>query len=587
MKICHKLKHPLSLIIFIFLSNACTKPAAPPAVVHNEVGNGGDLSLEIRSRAWFILTHLEAASGSAAILNRSELGALRKAILETPIEITDIDLRDEFGIARTLITQHSPSIRILANRERFKADVAGSLEEVGLLNLLQIILHEFCHAGGLEDRQGQISHRLLLSERDYLLWRRSTLGYEADSVTGQASDFPHPDKSLTGTGLLWLGMGVSQVAVQPDGKLLVASSVPHFGVENINRASSLVLHRFHPWGGLDTDFGLKGRVELIKELPLLHAIQGIFFLPNDSFLVVTGAKSQTSEIQLRKFNADGSAANILGNAVAALPGMFQISTTLSLPNHTAIIAAQSVDRANHKKRAHLIWITKEEKVFSQRVGLGLEEDEISAMTVGADGKILLAGKADNESSLVARLELNGQRDVSFGDSGVVRLGKSELTALAVQKSGRILLAMNRPVSDGVAEGFISSLLPNGDPELVDFGNDGGTFRISKLFETRGMLNLPPPKFKVSQLSVDQNDNVIVAGMENLGAVSSPVAGIFPPSLILRLSPKGNKSEQYFSVSLPGGGPGIVLWQRLDEKNRLTSLVYTAFRGFALIRQTLP
>ncbi|MFO1351346.1 MAG: delta-60 repeat domain-containing protein [Gammaproteobacteria bacterium] len=121
------------------------------------------------------------------------------------------------------------------------------------------------------------------------------------------------------------------------------------------------------------------------------------------------------------------------------------------------------------------------------LGPGAPYDDLSAMVVQADGKILLAGSAYHELTIassdfaVVRLNANGSPDNGFGNSGravvafdVGNQGRDYLHAMALQKDGKIVLGgtVNVGTGDLDSDRFaVARLNANGTPD-ASFGTGG-------------------------------------------------------------------------------------------------------------------
>lgn len=92
----------------------------------------------------------------------------------------------------------------------------------------------------------------------------------------------------------------------------------------------------------------------------------------------------------------------------------------------------------------------------------------NAMTLQADGKIIIAGVKDSFTPCIQRLNENGSSDMNFGSQGILELNIFSLFILgiATDVSGRILLT-------GIesTDMFVTRLLEDGNTDM-DFGNNG-------------------------------------------------------------------------------------------------------------------
>lgn len=137
------------------------------------------------------------------------------------------------------------------------------------------------------------------------------------------------------------------------------------------------------------------------------------------------------------------------------------------------------------------------------VDLSGYEDAASSVAITAEGKIIVAGRAEDESGNAAlalvQLNGNGSLDASFGRSGkaVVNLAEaSEATAIAVQKDGKIIVG-----------GFIYT--NNSDFLLLRFKKDG---TLDRSFGKNGIATQDFEQgFDLIASIAIQNDGKILAG----------------------------------------------------------------------------
>ena len=107
-----------------------------------------------------------------------------------------------------------------------------------------------------------------------------------------------------------------------------------------------------------------------------------------------------------------------------------------------------------------------------------ERDFANAVAMQPDGKILIAGTRDNQSTdrsfAIARYNLDGSRDLSFGSSGVAIADFENIYArgrdLVVQPDGKILMA-GEVAPDGYYDLALGRFNSDGSLDIT-FGNDG-------------------------------------------------------------------------------------------------------------------
>ncbi|HVJ62065.1 MAG TPA: hypothetical protein VM555_05060 [Tahibacter sp.] len=108
---------------------------------------------------------------------------------------------------------------------------------------------------------------------------------------------------------------------------------------------------------------------------------------------------------------------------------------------------------------------------------------IHAMHVLADGSVVAAGTAlahAPATGFVVRLAADGSVDTAFGTQGFTRLAYTDISALAIDTRGRVVVAGNNREDFGHMFGTVTRLTPNGaiDTSFADAGTraidwDGG------------------------------------------------------------------------------------------------------------------
>jgi uncharacterized delta-60 repeat protein len=250
-----------------------------------------------------------------------------------------------------------------------------------------------------------------------------------------------PDLSFSGTGLkttlVGSADGVGAIALQPDGKIVVAGSMG-----KSYQAQTVVVVRYLPDGHLDAGFGGPAQPGVV-DLGTGSMISAVFAVavdqnqgsPDLGDIVVAGRWSRTApqgtlgELALARFKADGS-----------LDASFGAGGVVVDP--------------------------------------GNQNTEGVALAIQPDDKIVVLSFASGSSSgavpLVERFNSDGSHDPSFGTGGSVRpFGDSSPTtdALALDPNGNILVARVQDVSSSSATVAVTRLMPDGQPD-PSFGSQG-------------------------------------------------------------------------------------------------------------------
>ncbi|PKK88115.1 MAG: hypothetical protein CVV64_20220, partial [Candidatus Wallbacteria bacterium HGW-Wallbacteria-1] len=245
-------------------------------------------------------------------------------------------------------------------------------------------------------------------------------------------------------------------ALQPDGKILVAGS----SYDSVGNRFQFAVARLETDGTLDSTFGTSGM--FTHSFSADHSYAHDMALQSDGRILVAGTATiggldQAAAIRL---NTDGT-----------------LDTTFAGDGSAAF-------------------------------GIGVNWTEIHATAVQGDGKILLAGEAEDDSDsevAIARLNADGTLDSSFGTDGIVMTtitsANDHAFAISLQNDGKILVT-------GKAEA------ESGDELLLVRYNSDGT--LDATFGTNGKVLVPPTVDGVSgmALALQGGGRILVGGYES-------------------------------------------------------------------------
>ena len=228
------------------------------------------------------------------------------------------------------------------------------------------------------------------------------------------------------------GAGVAAVAVLPDGKIVAGGST---------------LVRLLPDGRLDAGFGLRGTLE--TDPAWTFAIQ------RDGKLVAAGEAH--SRFTVARYSADGRldrGFGLNGRASADFdsgydPDACDYVNAVSIQSDQKIVAIGTVndDGAGQAAQFGLARYTVTGLLDPSFGTGGTVRTEIGGESyantgaIQADGKIIAAGyRGDGAGIALARYLPNGRLDATFGVRGQVRGRTGGVSALAIQRDGKILVA---------------------------------------------------------------------------------------------------------------------------------------------------
>jgi len=332
------------------------------------------------------------------------------------------------------------------------------------------------------------------------------------------------------------------VAVQPDGKILVAGLV-------FNRSyhSDFALVRYTPAGTLDASFGTQGRV--ITTVGNGYALSGahaVAVQPDGKILVTGIAPSdrKVSRVALLRYTASGSLDPAFGDhgvtttAVGSGATNDAANTIMLLKDGRILVAGSTRSASSPSGFALLRFLAsgkldpsfgKQGKVVTV-VGRSDGDHAASAkgMTVLADGGILLAGDAnvtkDGEAQLnigLVKYHADGSLDPSFGTKGTtVTTGPYGLgfQSLAALPDSRFLIIGNVFTSDSTNDYAFIRYSRDGSLDST-YGQDKGG--LASLESADGLL-------QISSLYVQPDGKIVIAGMADFKGTSHFVLSRFNP-----------------------------------------------------------
>lgn len=365
-----------------------------------------------------------------------------------------------------------------------------------------------------------------------------------------------------GTPLL---LRIDQMAVQPDGRIVLAGSTAFCPCGHVNPPMQLTLARLQPDGGVDTTFGNGSvvRVRTEDKLDDTYAT-GLAIRKNDTILVA-------GNHSLLGLSASGALDSSFGKGgVVELLG--QPGALLALPDGGAALASSSSQSCCPELSDFVLSRYQLDGSLNPGFGDGgrthLKIGEInvaSALALAPDGSIVLAGGEGSSEScgvgdcsftpILARFSASGALDPAFGQGGVtavefpggtVGFGHNpRVAALAVSPSGQILAAGG---AGTYSNAFVVATSASGEPDR-GFGNAGSIEEIRSL----------PSSTQASGLAVGANGKALISAWSNTGQHKSR-------EILLGLTSSGNLDGSI------GSGTGFVVPEtdaelRTDGHNR--------------------
>lgn len=368
-------------------------------------------------------------------------------------------------------------------------------------------------------------------------------GWSCDPTCAPAVVRYHADGSLDddfdGDGVATVSAPANLVtyalALQADGKLLVAGSVPD------GPGTAFALVRFDVDGSVDATYDGDGVVSTAvggdSSSARAVVVQG------DGKAVAAGWVGASQGFALARYDTDGSLDGSFGGGTivtgVGLSGDL-VNAVVTQPDGKTVAAGQSYDYARSDGDFVVARFDQNGSLDATFGGDGIEitdiddYDEARALALQADGKLVVAGSAGHQTAFaLVRYGPDGSLDGSFGTGGKVTLDvggfNQSANAVAVQSDGKIVVAG-------------SSSTGSSDIHLARFGADGS---LDATFGGTGhvVTDTGSGEFAAA-MAIQADGRIVVAGQINGGPTQSDFA-------LLRYNPDGTLDTSF-------DGDGIVL-----------------------------
>jgi uncharacterized delta-60 repeat protein len=318
------------------------------------------------------------------------------------------------------------------------------------------------------------------------------------------------------------------VAVQPNGRIVVAGSAWETSAVTLEASTDYALARYLPNGTLDKSFGKGGKATTDFYGASADFLAGVIVQSNgqivaagDSTIGTAFGLIQGTSVDLVRYNADGSLDTSFGNAGRILT---QIPTTNAPPGIYDYLTAEAVVQQGDGKILVVGYDLTTEELLAIRYTAngaldptfgngGIVLDPVgwgaSSVVIQPDSKIVLAGTdyapGDGNPADIALLRLNadGTNDTMFGAGGVVLTNVNgqydEATGVALQSTGAIVVA-----------GSVAAPFPgDGAAAVLRFTPSGA---LDTTFGAGGVAVTGAAGFyQATSVLVQPNDQILIGG----------------------------------------------------------------------------
>ena len=265
------------------------------------------------------------------------------------------------------------------------------------------------------------------------------------------------------TDFLGFGDESKAVAVQPDGRILVAGYATKKTVDN-TYDYDFALVRYLADGSLDTSFGEDGKVTTDLTGDQDRA-QALVIQPDGKIILVGPAKHSPflHDFAVVRYNTDGSldaSFGVGGHVFTDFQGGhdFAYAVVLQSDGRIFVAGAATIDNQEDFALARYTSSGLPDTTFSSdgrvTMSFGAGDDDAYDAVLQPNGKIIVAGYAYNGSNddfALVRYLANGSLDTGFGSGGSLVTdfvgGTDYGLAVALQLDGKIVVAGNASNGD--------------------------------------------------------------------------------------------------------------------------------------------
>jgi uncharacterized delta-60 repeat protein len=305
------------------------------------------------------------------------------------------------------------------------------------------------------------------------------------------------------------------IAIQSDGKILVAGNVYNSG----NWDFGLVLYNTD--GSLDTGFGVEGRV--ITDIGGSYNFAYSIAMQADGKIVVVGAAANgpDTDFAVVRYNGDGSldtGFGIDGMVTTDVGGSYDTAYSVAIQTDGKIVVAGNAHNGSNFDFG-LVRYNSDGSLDTGFDGdgkittsIGTSADEAYSVAIQDDGKIVVAGVANNGSNndfALARYNIDGSLDSGFDGDGIALTdfynSHDMANSLAIQRDGKIVVVgvAYNPVNQDFA---LARYNTNGSLD-ISFGGDGEVTT-----DIYGGLS-----DEATSVAIQGNGKICVAGIANNGS----------------------------------------------------------------------
>ncbi|MBT0607032.1 T9SS type A sorting domain-containing protein [Aequorivita echinoideorum] len=298
---------------------------------------------------------------------------------------------------------------------------------------------------------------------------------------------------------------VFNVAEQADQKIIVSGVTMQ---SNQNYYPYLV--RFMPDGTLDTAFGLNG---LVLKNDVGFYDFSYLFIDDSQRIIAAGPKNQSSTFVIAKYLDSGNLdTTFADNGIKTIPDGNYVAMNLMDDGSFLLLkfSANNTITLNHYLSNGVLDLNfgNNGAAISTFSGDSFQGVEIKT---DADNNIYFLGKRDNNANsdiILMKFNADGYLDNNFGTNGMAIKNIDALNPMNFSTASLDFTNDNKILIAGSCGACIDLFEPVMQPYFIRYQNDG---QPDSSFGNNGTVLLPISSFSITQVIIQENQRILVAG----------------------------------------------------------------------------
>lgn len=357
--------------------------------------------------------------------------------------------------------------------------------------------------------------------------------------------------------------------IQPDGKIVVV------GFTGFGSSVDFAMIRYNVDGSLDTSFGSGGKVTTSfgtgTDIANAVALQG------DGKIVVVGSSVQGSnnDVAMARYNPNGTLdTTFSGDGKLTIPSAGDASATSVAVHPTGAIVVVGTSTSSNADFAFWNVSTTGSLSNSSSFAIGSGNDFANDVVIQPSGRIVIAGTStsgSNEDFALLGINLNGNRDSTFGTNGVTITDFSNRSdrarSVAMAPNGTIMAVGTSDVGGGNFAFAFAKYTPNGALDIslngtgkttVDFGSGSD---------------------EAFDVALDSNNYWVAVGYTTNGSNKNlALADDFGGALVSDL---GSNDDGGAAIAFQADGKPVIAGQTISGTYDFALVRYNTIEGYAL------